>query len=315
METKTLAVVGIAVVLVAALAFVALTTEGEEAEYELITSSDAAMTSALQGALDNREHIVVTLWSPHWAFAEFETDDYHLVYLEDPEGTFGAAENIVTYSSQAFAADADNDDAKTILSNFNWSSEDFGAVLGHIEDKGAYDGAKHWVENEGASLVSDWKAGITGNDRGIELDLVYVDWACAIASSNVMKVVLEDVGYDVKMTNVGANTMYTGLANDDYDFMTTAWLPVTHDEYIQDYGNDIVELGISFTEAKLGLVVPNYTAEELGITSVADLRGNGEHFDNKIIGIDAGAGLMRLTNQAMEDYDLGKPSKEVEEAE
>ena len=311
MNTKTIAVVGIAVVLVGALVFVALTSDQDEAEYKLVTSSDAAMTSALGGALENGEHIVVTLWSPHWAFAEYNTDDYHLVYLDDPEGTFGAAEQIITYGSQDLNTSANKADAKTILSNFNWTDDEIGAVMGYInaeEGQGANAaGAQAWVDNEGASMVSDWKAGITGSDRGVTLKLALVNWACAQASSNVMKIVLEDVGYTVTMHDINANAMYTGLANNDYDFMTTAWLPATHASYIEDHGDSIVQLGVNYEGAKLGLVVANYTAEALGITSITDLRGNGSHFNNEIIGIDAGAGLMKMAADAMVDYELNQP--------
>ena len=311
MNTKTIAVVGIAVVLVAALAFVALTSDADEAEYELITSSDAAMTSALGGALENGEHIVVTLWSPHWAFAEYNTDEYNLVYLDDPEGTFGAAEDIITFGSEAFNASAEKEHAKTILSKFNWTDEDIGAVMGYINAEEGQDanakGAQKWIDNEGAPLVANWTDGIPTGDKDTTLKLALVNWACAQASSNVMKIVLEDVGYTVEMHDVNANAMYSGLADGSYDFITTAWLPATHAAYIEDHGDDIVELGVSYTGAKLGLVVPNYTAEALGITSITDLRGNGSHFDNQIIGIDAGAGLMSLAADAMVDYELNQP--------
>lgn len=317
MNTKTIAVVGIAVVLVAALAFVALTADSDDAEFELITSSDAAMTSALGGALNNGEHIVVTLWSPHWAFAEYNTDDYHLVYLEDPKGTFGAAEDIITFSSKDFNSSADMVDAKTILSKFNWTDDDIGAVMAYINAEEGQQanalGAQKWIDNEGAPLVANWTAGIPTDDRNLpdKIELALVDWACAQASSNVIKIVLEMVGYEVNMNSgLTAEAMYAGLADNSYDIMTTAWLPVTHGDRIEDHGDNIVQLGVSYTGAKLGLVVPNYTAETLGITSISDLRGNGSYFGNEIIGIDAGAGLMGLAANALVDYELNQPFEE-----
>lgn len=56
--------------------------------------------------------------------------------------------------------------------------------------------------------------------------------------------------------------------------------------------------------AKLGLVVPAYTYED-GIEDISDLNGNESLFKGKIIGIDAGAGIMRITeNDVMPHYGL-----------
>src|SRR5690625_5399786 len=59
--------------------------------WEVQASSSGAMTTALGEAYDNEEPIIVTGWSPHWKFAE-----YDLKYLEDPKGVFGDAETINT---------------------------------------------------------------------------------------------------------------------------------------------------------------------------------------------------------------------------
>src|SRR5699024_2268989 len=59
--------------------------------WEVATSSSGAMATALGEAISNEEPIVVTGWSPHWKFAE-----YDLRYLDDPKGVFGEAETIET---------------------------------------------------------------------------------------------------------------------------------------------------------------------------------------------------------------------------
>jgi len=41
-------------------------------DYNLISSSGPAMTSALKRAIDNNEWIVVTGWKPHWMFARWD---------------------------------------------------------------------------------------------------------------------------------------------------------------------------------------------------------------------------------------------------
>src|SRR5699024_12789346 len=52
--------------------------------WEVQASSSGAMATALGEAIENEEPIIVTGWSPHWKFAE-----YDLKYLDDPAGVFG----------------------------------------------------------------------------------------------------------------------------------------------------------------------------------------------------------------------------------
>jgi glycine betaine/proline transport system substrate-binding protein len=55
-------------------------------DMKLINSSETGMMSALARAYRDRAPIVVTLWSPHWAFAQ-----YDLKYLQDTENDFGGS--------------------------------------------------------------------------------------------------------------------------------------------------------------------------------------------------------------------------------
>lgn len=136
---------------------------------------------------------------------------------------------------------------------------------------------------------------------GKKVKIVYVEWACATASSNVMKAVIEKhTDYDVELTSVSAAAMYASLADGGQDALTTAWLPVTHGHYVEKYKNDIVDLGPSMEGAKIGLVVPAYVT----INSIAQLDGSAEKFDGEIIGIDPGAGIMSKSEKAIEEYNI-----------
>jgi glycine betaine/proline transport system substrate-binding protein len=138
---------------------------------------------------------------------------------------------------------------------------------------------------------------------GKKVKIVYVEWACATASSNVMKAVIEKhTDYEVELTSVSAAAMYASLADGDQDALTTAWLPVTHGHYVEKYKNDIVDLGPSMEGAKIGLVVPKYVT----INSIDELDGAAKKFDGEIIGIDPGAGVMSKAEQAVKDYNLKK---------
>jgi len=134
-----------------------------------------------------------------------------------------------------------------------------------------------------------------------KVELGYVEWADATATTNVAKAVLQEkMGYEVEITPVGAAAMWMAVGEGDIDGMTGAWLPVTHGHYFKQVQEDVVDLGPNMEGAKIGLVVPTYVT----IASIAEMKGRVEKFDGKIIGIDPGAGIMSKTEQAMEKYGL-----------
>ncbi len=66
-------------------------------DYQLVSSSGAAMTAALARAYKRNKWIVVTGWSPHWKFAR-----YKLRYLKDPKGTLGGMERVHALARKGF---------------------------------------------------------------------------------------------------------------------------------------------------------------------------------------------------------------------
>ena len=129
-----------------------------------------------------------------------------------------------------------------------------------------------------------------------ELEILYVEWECATASTYVAKAALEDMGYEVDTTAVAAAMMWSGLATGDGDFITCAWLPGTHAEYYDEYGDDVVEVSTHYEGAQIGLVAPAY----MDIESIEEV---DDYVDN-ITGIDPGAGIMDAAEQAVDNYNL-----------
>ncbi len=144
-----------------------------------------------------------------------------------------------------------------------------------------------------------------GADKGAKgketVKLGYVNWSEGIAMTNLAAAVLEEkMGYDVELTMADVAPVFTSVASGNTDAFLDVWLPVTHESYIEKYGDDMVDLGISYENALLGLVVPSYVE----INSIEELNDNKELFDGEIIGIDAGAGLMAAAEKAIEEYGL-----------
>ena len=132
------------------------------------------------------------------------------------------------------------------------------------------------------------------------VNLAYVEWSSEVASTNVVAAVLEQAGYEVDLTSLSVAAMFQALSSGDADAIVAAWLPTTHADYMERLGDSIEDLGPNLDGTKLGLVVPEYT----DVDSIADLNDNADSFNNEIIGIDPGAGLMSLSKEVVDTYDL-----------
>ena len=124
-----------------------------------------------------------------------------------------------------------------------------------------------------------------------EIEFGFIPWDEAIAVTNLWHHILEEEGYEVTQTQLEVGGLYAGLAQGDLDVFVDAWLPATHADYWEEFGDDIEELGVWFDEAPLTWTVPEY----VDIDSIADLQGNADMFDGQIIGIEPGAGLTRIS--------------------
>ncbi|MDI5889520.1 glycine betaine ABC transporter substrate-binding protein [Halomonas rhizosphaerae] len=136
-------------------------------------------------------------------------------------------------------------------------------------------------------------------DKG-SVHLAYVEWSSEVASTNVVRAVLEQAGYEVEMTSLSAAAMWQSVATGDADAIVAAWLPTTHADYMERVGDEVVDLGVNLDGTKLGLVVPAYS----DVDSIAELNDHADDFNGEIIGIDPGAGLMGLTEEVVDTYDL-----------
>ncbi|WP_127573967.1 glycine betaine ABC transporter substrate-binding protein [Georgenia faecalis] len=124
---------------------------------------------------------------------------------------------------------------------------------------------------------------------------IHSGWEEGIAVSHLWQHILEEEGYEVEMETADAGIVFTGLAEGDYDLNFDTWLPLTHGDFVAEYGEDIAELGMWLEGAPLTVAVN----EDAPIDSLAELAENAELFDNRIIGIESGAGLTRVVRDAV----------------
>jgi glycine betaine/proline transport system substrate-binding protein len=121
----------------------------------------------------------------------------------------------------------------------------------------------------------------------------------------IARAVLEQrLGYKVTLTSASLGLQYEALAEGKSDAMMMAWLPGTQAAYWQKYSTKLDDLGTIYS-GKIGWVVPDYVPES-EVRSISDLSKPGvkDKLNGTIQGIDPGAGLMRASTKAIQDYSL-----------
>src|SRR5699024_7018658 len=95
--------------------------------WELVESSGPAMATALSDAIDQEEPIVVTLWTPHWTFNEFD-----LKILDDPKGKFGEPDDVFSVAKDDFKERSPA--AYKFLEQFSIEKEDTQEIMLDIQN-------------------------------------------------------------------------------------------------------------------------------------------------------------------------------------
>lgn len=110
-------------------------------DWELVTSSTAAMLSELQSAVEDEEDIVVTLWRPFWANSEFPLKD-----LEDPEGAMGDPEGLHFLGTEGFAEEFP--EAAEWIGQLSLTDEQYGSLEDMVVNE--------YGEGQEAEAVEAW---------------------------------------------------------------------------------------------------------------------------------------------------------------
>ncbi|WP_062049910.1 glycine betaine ABC transporter substrate-binding protein [Bacillus sp. JCM 19034] len=231
-----------------------------EDDWTVVESSSAAMVASLTSAYANEEPIIVTGWSPHFKFNNFD-----LKYLEDPLNIYGDAEDIHTVVR--LGLQEDHPQAYKFLDQFQWETDHVEHVMALINDGEPEAAAAEQFVQENEDLVATWTEGVESVD-GDEIELLYVAWEETIAATNVVGHVLETLGYDVTLTQIDAGPMWAGIASGSGDAIVCAWLPTTHAEYYEEYEGQFEDLGSNLHGTQLGLAVPTYMED---VNSIEDL--------------------------------------------
>jgi glycine betaine/proline transport system substrate-binding protein len=132
-------------------------------------------------------------------------------------------------------------------------------------------------------------------------NLVYVNWAEGVAYTHLAQAVLEEkMGYEVNLTMADVGPGYMAVANGTQDAFMECW-PAMHEDYLNEGGERLIDLGVVYEGTVLGLVVPAYVT----IDKISELNDHADKFKGVITGIDSGAGMMRkIKDTIIPDYNL-----------
>ncbi|AVH59739.1 MULTISPECIES: ABC transporter permease/substrate binding protein [Streptomyces] len=283
---------------------------GLDKEYKVVDSSTPAMLAELKRAYAKQEPIVVTLWSPHWAYS-----DYDLKKLKDPKGAWGKGDGVHTLARKGFAQD--NPVVGQWLKNFTMTEKQLTSLEAEIIKAGKgrqQDAVRAWLkENPGLvdKLAPVKSAAATAPAEAKRpLDVAWFPWDEDIAVTYLWKNVLARRGYEMNLKQMDVGPVYTGLASGDLDLNFDAWLPHAQKNYWDKHKNDLTDLGTWYEPTSLEIAVPSYVKD---VKSLADLKGKAGTFDGKIIGIEPGTGEMNLLKtKVLPGYGLDKEYKVVD---
>jgi glycine betaine/proline transport system substrate-binding protein len=275
---------------------------GLDKEYKVVDSSTPAMLAELKRAYAKKEPIVVTLWSPHWAYS-----DYDLKKLKDPKGAWGKGDGVHTLSRKGFAQD--NPVVGRWLKNFRMTEKQLTGLEAEINKVGKgkqQDAVRAWLKrNPGVvDKLAPVKSSAAAAETKRPLDVAWFPWDEDVAVTYLWKNVLARRGYTLNLKQMDVGPVYTGLASGDLDLNFDAWLPYAQSNYWDQHKNDLRDLGTWYRPTSLEIAVPSYVKD---VKSLADLKGKAGTFGGRIIGIEPGTGEMNLLKtKVLPGYGLDK---------
>lgn len=117
---------------------------------QLLEGSTAAMTAALKSAIDRKEWVAVTIWTPSWM-----AQKYDIKFLKDPKGVFPPPQSYYWIGQKGFAAE--NPHAREVLASVYVPIDDITAINGAVKDGKSMDEAvKAWIDAH-ADLLKRWE--------------------------------------------------------------------------------------------------------------------------------------------------------------
>ena len=121
-------------------------------DFEVVSGSTPAMLASLERAIGQEEDILVTLWTPHWAF-----DNLPIKPLEDPQQGWPEADTSYVTVSEDFAEE--HPEIAGWFSNMELNDEQFASLMYEV-GQGPDDpreGVRAWLDDpENRATTDEW---------------------------------------------------------------------------------------------------------------------------------------------------------------
>jgi glycine betaine/proline transport system substrate-binding protein len=135
-----------------------------------------------------------------------------------------------------------------------------------------------------------------------------VDWPEAVAKTNVASTIVDALGYQTEVQELGVPTVFQGLDTGDLDVFVEAWFPTMQTNF--DEVQDVESVTTNLEEATFSIAV-NREACEAGVTSHEDLAEFADRFEEggtpTIYGLEPGNDGNQVVLDMIENdqYNLG----------
>jgi glycine betaine/proline transport system substrate-binding protein len=155
-----------------------------------------------------------------------------------------------------------------------------------------------WKAVCAAALVGLSMLPAQAQEKTIEMGTL--SWEDLTPITGITKKVLEDAGFTVNVTEFSEwGIAYAALTKGDIQILASQT-----DYVAQDYWNKnksrLEKISPVSHGLYQGIAVPSYVT----INSIEELNDNADKFGGKIVGIEPGSGLMRDTDNAVDEYEL-----------
>ncbi|MDP9457136.1 MAG: glycine/betaine ABC transporter substrate-binding protein [Actinomycetota bacterium] len=126
-----------------------------------------------------------------------------------------------------------------------------------------------------------------GGGSGEPVNFGTVDWPEAIAKTNVSATIVEALGHETEIQQLGVPVIFKGLEQGDLDVFVEAWFPTMDTNMKQVEPGSVESVTTNLPEATFSVAV-NREACDAGVESHEDLDQYKEEFEGKIYGIEPG---------------------------
>ncbi|MGN8259244.1 choline ABC transporter substrate-binding protein [Pseudomonas sp. SMSB3] len=130
-------------------------------------------------------------------------------------------------------------------------------------------------------------------------------WSDIASTNAVAKLLLEGLGYQVKIDSLAVPIIYGGLKDGRIDAFLGNWMPAQqgfHDKFVAT--GDVQQLARNLQGTEFTLAVPDYVWNA-GIKDFADLQKHAKQFEQKLYGIGSGAPANLSLKQIIDANEFG----------